>query len=1373
MEAHEAATNDNVIFQGLTSADTVRFDMNGGMVNLSDIQELGAQSVIIDGSSRATSENPTGITINVPVVAPGFVATVLTDPADDPELQVGGGQVSLHGSIPADLINVSDNVSSESDDDFNVNDDSALEGTLVLAGNQSQSGLVNDNFTVINTATANLVTELMGGTGTNVFDIIHGGVNQNIAITGGAGGNTLILDRIASSAAEPDCVTMIAVSTPSGPGVSVTGIMTSVVATGVTNITVNINGTTLDMGDLAAVGATSITVNAYNSPASDFNHMIIEPPLLDAPDNLTVSPADAGVSVQDVATDASYQINSGYDLQVMPWTDGSNWPTLGQNRAIVGLDSAGLLHVRYFDSSGVRTDTYETMEDGELHLVTADASGNILSDSPESSLSSDEYVTIYQFKTMYSTLGPVNIPGSGESNLVYGSALQIASQPLAVFQQDDVRIKINGGGSETVIDPSGGPDPLPHYPIIFDGQVRGNPQNPAGNTLNVTVPPLYYVPATGPQSPAGLSMSMITDASGDPELTFGSGGGIVVVHGPIPADKINLNIAEERGDWGGGFASPPSATNQVSVDASQLQGTLNINIVPDDAQASGPWFFTNSFVNISNVNPLASIVVNGINHDDFPYPDASDVANSGYATVTVGDGLLSQIEGDVTVNYADLTVDNSLSTDTDILTMTETSLAGWIVPEGVSPPTLSFTPVLYNNMVVQAGNDENISVEAMPKIELLTFQGGQADIYSTFEGNYAVTIENTATSAAPDSVYVMSTNPSDNLSIAGDYSLYVGQRLNPDGTVTDVGDVDGIKGAIILDYTGTGGNANLVFDAAIDNYRVYGSLIYNYFPYLVTPAGDTVLTGVFATTVYGGIAFNSSNINFTFDSDVCPGSINNGGDTLYLDNPGTDTVTYNATPVSGSTQIANHVVLYNSGVPITINGNGNTEVDFSQDESNDFNLYSGIQANVFVNDASIDVAENSETLPDVVLTGDSLTGATTGTIDFTNSTGFTFQTNPATLMTMTVVNTPANITTDIDITNTNLTILATTGPLNVTGSEGEYPDSNVTIGDGTLAGIDGNIVVTGFGSAANTGIIMTILDQNASPASNVVITSSSVGAETITGLIPATIAFNGQSALNLYTPAYSTDTVYQSVDTFNLYAGAGSTVNLDHSAYDINDLTVLGAAQVNVAQGDPTFIDYGAGAAGSLNIEADPARPTAVTDVTINATSIGGYQLTLGDGLEGFDSFQFGLSGGTPGTINLQASTVALTLELPTSVVNHLSLTVNDTGALLTTIDEGAVPTTVAGTTGPLTLLSSYPGTITLGSAGSVQGLNGAVDVETPSLPSTAGMLVVADSADTTARSATIMPATGGLYSITGLAPAPIEYTAAGYTLAFERWHRQ
>ncbi len=1248
LSVQDLATDTSYSMSGLVAQDDVRIKLNGGgSETVNDIQTLGPYTLIFDGSRRSSGGN----TLNVPLVAASFVATVVTDGAGDPELQVASGLVSFHGSTPADLISVTDQIplsaASRTTSTFDVVDDSALLGTLSLVGNPTPHAEIGDTFNVTNTAATGLLTKLTGGVGLNFFDIIHGGVNQNIAITGGPGGNTLILDRPQSSASAPDSVALAAVTTQSGPAVSVTGSATSIIMSGVYLIDVNMYGGTLDAGDLGPVGAFTVNVTGKASPAGDPNHVIIEPPSSGAPDNATI---DTGLSIADSATNTNYEIT--------------------------------------------------------------------------------------QF-----------------------------------IAQDDIRLKINGGGSETVYDP----ETLGPYTLIIDGAVRANAQDPAGNLLTVVNPYETGSPNNSDPdglAPAGSITSMVTDAAGDPEIVSGPNNvatkpfdemGQVAVHGSIARDTIDLNIPEQLSTWGSGFAQPPTATNQISLDASALAGTLNVNVVPANPTASGPWYFTNTYLNINAVNPLVAIVFNGLDHKNFPYPDATDVSNSGQGIVTVGDGQLSQIDGNVTINNAQLTVNNTASTDKDILTMTATTLGGWSVPVGVAPPTLSFSPILYNTLLVEAGNDENIDVEEMPTIDVLTEVGSE---YETFDGNDSVTFQNTATSAAPDSVFVVATNPADILSVDGDYSLYVGRRLQPDGIVVDLGTASENKAPIVFDYTGTDGNANFVFDASTNTNRIDGELFAFDAPYIVAPAGDLVLGGVFATTVYGGILFNPSNINVEFDSDLSTGSINNGGDTLDIADPGLDSVIYNATPVTGITQIANHVIIENSGTPITINGNGNTEVDFSQDSSNDFSLYAGVQADVSINDASIEIEENSETLPDVVLTGDSLAGATTGAINFTNLTGFTFQTNPATPMTMTVVDTPASITTNLDLTNTNLTVQATTGPLDVAGSEGHYPDSEVTIGDGTLANIDGNITITGFGSAASTGIIATILDQDAGPASNVMVTSSSSGAETITGLIPATIAFNGQSALSLYTPADSTDTVYQSVDTFNLYAGAGSTVNLDHAGYSINDLTVLGAAQVNVAQGDPTFIDYGAGAAGSLNIEADPARPTATTSVTINATAIGGYQLTLGDGLEGFNSFQYGLAGSTPDTINLQASAVVLTLELPNSVVNHLAMTVNDTGALLTTIDEGAVPVTVAGTTGPLTLVSSYPGTITLGSAGSVQGLNGAVDVETPTLPSTAGMLIIADSADTTARSVTVMPATGGVDSITELAPAPIDYTAAGYALS-------
>ena len=205
----DAATGTNFGVTGFVAQDDVRIKLNGGgSETVNDLQTLGPYTLTFDGSNRSGNGN----TLDVPLVVPGFVATVTTDAAGDPEFQAGGGRLSFHGSIPADDIAVTDDAPDDTTgqptDTFDVDDDSALQGTLELVGNASFFDPVDDTFNVTNTAAAGLLTELIGGTGANDFDIVHGGVNQGIAILGGSGGNTLILDRPQTSAAAPDSLTL-------------------------------------------------------------------------------------------------------------------------------------------------------------------------------------------------------------------------------------------------------------------------------------------------------------------------------------------------------------------------------------------------------------------------------------------------------------------------------------------------------------------------------------------------------------------------------------------------------------------------------------------------------------------------------------------------------------------------------------------------------------------------------------------------------------------------------------------------------------------------------------------------------------------------------------------------------------------------------------------------------------------------------------------------------------------------------------------------------------------------------------------------------------------------------------------------------------
>ncbi len=407
--------------KGLTAQDDIRLKLNGGgSETVADTGYLGPAGLIFDGSNRAGGGN----TLYVGINTPGFVASMTTDAAGDPQLQVNEGRASFHGSTTADLIEVDDDdldaPPAGQSNTFDI-DDSALEGTLDLVGNPFSPAPANDTFEITNTPSTGLTTDLTGGTGANVFDIVHGGVNQNITVAGGTGTNTLVLDRPQSSAAAPDSVTLAPLlGRVFSRRVAITGSATSITMSGVYIINVNMYGGTLDAGDLVQDGNFTIDVTGKLSPLDDPNHVIIEPPQGGLPDNLTVQ---ANSLIQDTATGTNYSI-------------------------------AGLV------------------------------------------------------------------------------------------AQDDVRIKLNGGGAETVNDLQ----TLGPYTLIFDGSARSG----GGNTLNV--------PITTPS----FSAIVATDAAGDPELQLS--GGLVSFHGSSPADQINV-IDNGPDGFGDKF---------YVNDDSALEGTLDL-----------------------------------------------------------------------------------------------------------------------------------------------------------------------------------------------------------------------------------------------------------------------------------------------------------------------------------------------------------------------------------------------------------------------------------------------------------------------------------------------------------------------------------------------------------------------------------------------------------------------------------------------------------------------------------------------------------------------------------------------------------------------------------------------------------------------------
>ena len=137
------------------------------------------------------------------------------------------------------------------------------------------------------------------------------------------------------------------------------------------------------------------------------------------------SALDITLGVSD--PDAYYDL-SGSDLQLVSWGNRSAVPTSGQDLVIAGTDTSGLLHIRTFADAGVHTDTYEAMEGGTLHLVSANASGVVLSDTPESSLPAAQAEAIADLKQHLPGWLPPNGLSTAEREQALSDATSITGQ---------------------------------------------------------------------------------------------------------------------------------------------------------------------------------------------------------------------------------------------------------------------------------------------------------------------------------------------------------------------------------------------------------------------------------------------------------------------------------------------------------------------------------------------------------------------------------------------------------------------------------------------------------------------------------------------------------------------------------------------------------------------------------------------------------------------------------------------------------------------------------------------------------------------------------------------------------------------------------
>ena len=175
----------------------------------------------------------------------------------------------------------------------------------------------------------------------------------------------------------------------------------------------------------------------------------------------------------------------------------------------------------------------------------------------------------------------------------------------------------------------------------------------------------------------------------------------------------------------------------------------------------------------------------------------TDPANP--AEVTVGDGKLSHVQSNVSVTGAELTIDNSTNAAPHIFTMTSNSYTGWSIPNSTFEPTIflgnALSPLVGELTLLMAAGDQ-IDIEANPpKIDSLVID------------NF---------SAVRDAIFVVAATC--NMAINGDFDLYLGRRLNPDGTsqrtkrLSPISSVRIVFNFSALDSDGT----NTIFDGDLD-----------------------------------------------------------------------------------------------------------------------------------------------------------------------------------------------------------------------------------------------------------------------------------------------------------------------------------------------------------------------------------------------------------------------------------------------------------------------------------------------------------------------------------------------------------------------------
>jgi hypothetical protein len=435
---------------------------------------------------------------------------------------------------------------------------------------------------------------------------------------------------------------------------------------------------------------------------------------------------------------------------------------------------------------------------------------------------------------------------------------------------------------------------------------------------------------------------------------------------------------------------------------------------------------------------------------------------------------------------------------------------------------------------------------------------------------------------------------------------------------------------------------------------------------------------------------------------------------------------------------------------IQVNSNG-MPTNLTIDESNglvlpndqiQFNGGSGQDA-LFIDDGK-DQASRS-----VTLGTDQVTGLGPTPINYSNVDLLTFQGNNASNDFFRLNNT------DIATTETDLTT-GTGGSLVSVLQTAAFTQTvisctavdNVTVGDNSvkgMQGIQGALTVNGVFDKPT----LRLADQGDGSSLTFTVTDKS-----ITNLAPATINYSSIGTLIISTGNGNDEAkVLNTAAPIILFGHVLATTTTEIQDGGTGNLVGIVTGTQSPLQISGAFlVQVGTGAVGAIHGDVQVEGPNVVTLEVNDASDTHAEQPQLGKASDFATSGNYALTGLVPATIAF-GKNVGLAVQ---DFGPGGTFTVNDTLANTNTSVEGTGTVDVLGTTGDLSVTGPTLVDVGLGNA---QKVNGQVFVSEPFGDIfDHAKLIVDDSSDTASKTVTTGLAFGTVYSITGLAPATIEY---------------